>query len=459
MQKILIIGDRYSTCDAAVDACCSILEKYEIKKAYNKNEAATILQSNTVTLCVCDMSSGYSLVVDSFGDLTFQFPHIPFIAIVDPDQKLEKNVMDLGGAACLRSPLTPYDLKSVILQVTEHAVGGTLRGIALYSLLQMMENDETTCTLQVTSGTRSATIYLEDGVPATAETSAGLLNEEALYSALVWEEAAVVIHYYNRRRRREIEAPLMAIIIEAYKRQDDGSSLANNPQTAENSQLHLKNYSIQRDIISFETGATVRLELDATVPEIMCTIAGVTFNQFIILSPPKSLALLEEARQKKLEIALKYVHKGKLYWFRTRIIEEITFPTHLLFMEYPETIQYLEMRRAKRSTTFVPASLQCTSGTTLEGVLTDISRIGCQFASREEIATCRSDLDIDSDIEIITSIPGLEEKQRLRGKVKNIQKSQKAFQFGIYFDGLPEKIQGTLARYLASTEGTGSGKR
>ncbi len=98
--------------------------------------------------------------------------------------------------------------------------GGHLRGIQLPSFLQMMELEERTCTLQISTKGKTGQIYLSKGVPIGARIGP-LSGKPAAINMLTWENVEIEIDYAAFEMQPEIDKTLMGLIIESGHLVDD----------------------------------------------------------------------------------------------------------------------------------------------------------------------------------------------------------------------------------------------
>ncbi|MFO8048501.1 MAG: DUF4388 domain-containing protein, partial [Desulfosudaceae bacterium] len=100
-------------------------------------------------------------------------------------------------------------------------IGGVFQGISLASFLQMSEMEGASWTLKVTAGEQQeGRLYLRDGTLVAAAAEAGS-GEEAVYEILGWDNPTVEIDHPDLNITREIKQPLMHLLMEGARRQDE----------------------------------------------------------------------------------------------------------------------------------------------------------------------------------------------------------------------------------------------
>lgn len=451
MHKLLILEDRYSLKSNIVDICRSWSNDIEITIVSSEAEAVELLDKESIALAIIDLSSGYGLHAENLGGLTYRYPHVPCIAILDKQQDLDESVLGLGASNCLHLPISDEELRHQVDMLLNQSARGVFRGIYVHSLLQMFENDEITCTLKIAGEDESGIIYIENGIPVAAE-SEGLLNEDAMYSLVTWEDAVVEMHHYNGQRTHEIKQPLLSLIIDAFRIKDENQTQEKRKRPDNIVEKQIFSPAGKGNRIPLEIGAKLSLELNHLDFQVISTVVGMIPNRFILVTPPQPTKIFKDACEKENSIVVKFLYMGQLYMFNTSLKEELHSPENLIFLDYPPIIQYRELRRAGRATVFVPAALIYGEEPEVSGIINDISSIGCLFSAKTYRNLALPNFDIDSQIELTCSLPCIAEKRVLKGKVKNTKKSEDELQLGLQFDNLDDDIQKAITDYVQSIE-------
>ena len=451
MNDILILDDGLDGHPHIDTICREWSDEFVVHSAPDEESISHFIWEKQVKLIICDLSSGYGPQLDYLASLTHIFPYIPCIAIISKGQHLHKDVLNIGVTLCLEAPVNPEEMKKAIHQVLDEAHSGTVRGIPVHSLLQMLETEEKTCTLKIQGKDGVGLIYLNDGVAVAAETD-DHVNEEAMHSMLVWEDATVDILHFNSQRSSEIEQSLISIIMEAFRLKDERESQRDKPKENGQAKLELKQLSTSDNRLSLDVGARVQIEFSGLETHLVSSIVGMVTRQFIIVATPHPHAAVRESLKKDKNIVIKYLNMGRLCMFKTELIEEIESPHSLLFLKYPPIIHFHELRRAKRTNIYVPCGLQYGAKDILKGVLIDLSFVGCLFLTKSKGKSISPSLDIDSALKLSFKLPGAEQNQILTGKVKNIQKTTTEIRFGIEFIGLPNHLKEAIDSYVQTLE-------
>lgn len=451
MNNILILEDKLDDNPKLETICRKWSDDLQIYTVPHENKVSNYIWDKEINLILCDLSSGYGPQLDYLGSLTHLFPYIPCIAIISKGQHLHDDVLNIGAVLCLETPLNPEKLKETVDHVLDDTASGTVRGIPVHSLLQMLETEEKTCTLKVEGNEGTGYIYLDGGVAVAAEKE-DQVNEEAMYSILVWEDPKVDIIHFNRQRSDEIEQSLISIIMEAFRLKDERESQLEKPKDNGRAKSDLKQLSTTDNRLSLDVGAKVQMEFSALDTHLVSSIVGMVASKSIIVTTPHPHNAVRDALQDDKQIIIKYLNMGRLCMFKTQLIEEIESPHNLLFLEYPPIIHFHELRRAKRTNIYVPCGVKYGPDKILKGVLIDLSCIGCLFLTKSKGGTMLPNLDIDSNIKLSFKLPGSDQNQIINGNVKNLHKTTTELRIGLEFVGLQSNLKDAIDEYVQSLE-------
>ena len=451
MKKLLIIEDEYTQHEPIAGMCAALTNRIEIHNATNELQALKALHEQKIELIICDLSSGYGLRSDNLAGITYKYPYIPCPAVINEDQHLEADVLGLGVSACLTTPLEIPALRKQLQNLLRESTSGKVRGIPVHSLLQMFEGDEKTCTLKVESEGRTGYIYMAKGVPVAAETD-DHLNEDAIYAIVAWEDTIIDILHYNGQRSNEIGQSLLSLIIEAFRLKDERESLEEREQSPNKPKLQLQHVSTAGNSLAIEMGAKIKIEIEGVDAPLSSIMVGMIPNQYLLVTCPNPADIVERMEGEENKLVVKYLHLGRLCMFRTKVLEQIDSPRNLLFLEYPPVIHFHELRQAKRTSIFVPATLLCDDDREFSGVLIDLSSMGCLYHLKLRGSVQLPFLDIDTPVELRCLLPGIGEDQLLKGMVRNLKKSAAELRVGIQFMELSEALKETIDNYVFSVE-------
>lgn len=455
MKTIIIIENGNVEQESIADILKQRSENYELLFAHEEQAAFIIAEQANADLIIFDLSSLKDLQVDNLARMTSRFPYIPCIAIIDEEGEQAEAVLKSGVSQCLARPLNIDSLCRNIHDQVTLATSGQVRGIPIHSLLQMLESDEKTCTLKIETNDHKGLIFIEKGVVIGAETGEQE-DEDAIYSIITWENATVEIRYYNSRRQQTINKPLISLIMEGFRLKDERESLKEKQESQKKPKLELKHISTAGNRISLDIGSKIKMEFDNVDTPLVSTMVGMIPDEYLIVTTPTPFSIVNAALGTGNRIIIKYLHLGRLCMFKTQLLKAIEDPHHLLFLGYPPVIHYHELRRAKRTSIFIPCTLHLSKGPEFYGVLVDLSGLGCLCQIRAKGNAPLPPIDLDTKVHLRCLLPGLKEDQELTGIVKNIKKSSSETNIGLEFFGLQEYLREVIEKYVYSVESLAS---
>jgi len=413
--------------------------------------AANTLSGQQVDLFVYDLTIPGDNALERFSRLTYDFPCIPCIALTDDQNDKQNEAIEHGAGYCLKKPIDSSKFLRHVRELLDIGTRGTVKGIPIHSFLQMLESEEKTCTLQVNRKNDRGMLYVRKGILIGAETKS-LLNEEAAFLILTWEETTIEIRYFNCQRKRLIHKPLIAIIMEAFRLKNQRDKLRKVAAPATQHKLPLKHLSTRENSISLENGGEVKIEVPHIQTPLKSTMIGVFENQFFIITTPPSFSLMEKMISSERRVIIKYIQEGRLWMFKSQLLKTIDSPARLLFLEYPAVIHYHELRKTKRTTIFVPCTFRQQDEPELYGALIDLSTRGglCRIKNKRE--TNPPNVDVNNRIQLRCLLPGTKEEQKIDGIIRNLEKDRSSTRIGVEFENLQPHLIETIGKYLYSIE-------
>ncbi len=451
MKTIIVITTAEQTRQSVLSDCREWQENYSIIPANNEAEAVELVKENEVDLIICDMASRPGTRTRDLRTLTYTFPYIPCITIINPVELVAEDILQIGVSTCLEHPFKNEELYRWTTELLDIATSGTVKGLPVHSLLQMLEGEGKTCTLKVSGANNSGLIFLEKGIVVAAETSEQK-NEDAVYTIIAWENAVAEIKFYNSQRETEITKTLMSLIMEGFRLKDEKESLAAEQESQNKPRMALKHFSTAGRRLSLETGLKIKMELNGDSQPQTCNFVGMVPDKYLIVTKPQGFDLVNSGSSIDMRIVSKYLQMGRLCMFKTEVMTSLDEPDKLLFLDYPLVIHYHELRGAKRSAIFIPSTLQLPSGPKYNSVLLDLSNKGCLCQIRASKNKVLPNLDIGSKVFIYCLLPGVKEQQEFVGIVKNSKKSNSEIRIGIELIDLQEHSKETIERYLKSLD-------
>lgn len=184
--------------------------------------------------------------------------------------------------------------------------------------------------------------------------------------------------------------------------------------------------------IAVEIGTRLKLEVQGIELPLFSAVVGWESNKYIIIKSPEPLNRVEHKLFKGNELIVRYISEGTVYAFQTRMMETITKPLHLLFIEYPRIIEHHELREQKRTRCNILTKLVTTEGENV-GCIVDITRSGCRCLVQASKNVKLITFDPEETLVMHSIFPGSQHTVALNGQVKNIRRTRREIDLGISF--------------------------
>lgn len=226
MKTVLIVDDEKLFLASLTEGLASHGGEFQVVTAANGRQAVDIINSRPVDLVVTDLKMP---VMDGFQFLAhlmnenFNFPVIVMTAFGTPE--IENQIRDFQAFGYLEKPIDFQKLTEKISEGLSQTEGGHLKGISLFSFLQLLQMEQKTCLLKTRAKGREGTLAFYKGelFDAVYDNRTG---EEAALEIVCWEDAEIEIANIFKKVKRRIEKPLTNILMDAAKAKDESSLLS-----------------------------------------------------------------------------------------------------------------------------------------------------------------------------------------------------------------------------------------
>jgi c-di-GMP-binding flagellar brake protein YcgR len=202
-----------------------------------------------------------------------------------------------------------------------------------------------------------------------------------------------------------------------------------------------------------QIGTTLEIQIEKTDPRLTCELFAVEEGKFLIIkmSPFQSLQNATRLVHKGTSIAVRYMHEGTVFGFKSLILHFMVEPAKLIFIKYPDEIESYDLRVHKRIYCYLPANVRI-ADKAIEGTIIDISKEGCQFSVKNAKAENSLKLHVDNEISVSFQLPGVEKELIIAGEQKNIKKDRDSVSIGIKFSNMNIEVQEKLYDFLSKAE-------
>ncbi len=203
-------------------------------------------------------------------------------------------------------------------------------------------------------------------------------------------------------------------------------------------------------------GTPVQIEVDTADQKFNSFVVGILPDEFLILKTPVSSHLFSARTNLFIgnRVVVRFIMKGTIIGFKSSLIESVSNPTKLIFIQYPSEIFHHELRAKKRIECNLPLKAVF-EGKTYPGLLLDMNDQGCKFSMSASRVPSGFN-SVSGDIVVKFFMPGVEKELEILGIPKHIKNDEKKVYVGIQFNELTSEVTEIISRYLASFEAIGN---
>lgn len=231
MNRVLLVDDEISLLLSLKEGLSEFADQFVILTANSVQEALSILEQEEVDLVVTDLRmpdlDGFALL----AEMSANYPTIPAIVMTaHANPENEDKLRDMPDVGLIEKPVDFDALTQRILdRLNAPKEEGSISGISLPNFLELLEREEKTCLLQIsTPGDPSGLLLLNQGNIWNAVYE-DLRGEEALFAMLSKKDVRLNFLRLPRKKiKRRIHANLMALLLDWALKTDES-----NPVTPE----------------------------------------------------------------------------------------------------------------------------------------------------------------------------------------------------------------------------------
>ncbi len=203
--------------------------------------------------------------------------------------------------------------------------------------------------------------------------------------------------------------------------------------------------------ISLDIGTKIHLEIEGVAIALESYMVGMEPDSYIILKTPRPYPTIKQKLYQGNQCIVKYIFQGTVFAFQTKIIDSISEPFRLLFLEYPKIIQHHDLRDHRRIDCVIPARIAVKDEEKMAAVV-DVSKRGCRVQIQIYPGDRVPSIVINDEVALWAKFPGVEGDLEIHGRVRNIRKSRHEMVLGVVYQEIPRAAQQKIADYLLSVE-------
>ena len=223
MDKVLIVDDDYKVLRILWSRLQKYKDKFEVVLAYDGEEAMEVLHQNSISVVITDIVMPKIGGLELLAHIKESYPETPCFVITAYGTSEIKDKLSKSTVRIFNKPFLIDDLANAIIQVLEQDTpDGTLKGISVANFLQLIQMEEKTCFLEISStGNEKGLFYFKDGELYDA-VYGGLNGEEAAFKLLAFDNASIRFKKFSDDKIvRRISVSLMNLIMESQRLKDE----------------------------------------------------------------------------------------------------------------------------------------------------------------------------------------------------------------------------------------------
>ena len=203
---------------------------------------------------------------------------------------------------------------------------------------------------------------------------------------------------------------------------------------------------VTETLTSLGVGSKLSIAFNDTPEPIASFLIGLKINNYIIITIPDGLTRIRAKLFKENKIIIRYLYKGQIIAFASEIIDYITMPDHLIFINYPNKLTQKNIRETKRVECLIPAKTVL-GGIEFNLVVTDISIKGCGL--KVDVSGKPENIDIKKNQKLKIRSIYLSGKGEVEfsGIVKNHKHREDKLFVGLQFKDLNQDVQNYIKSY------------
>ena len=151
------------------------------------------------------------------------------------------------------------------------------------------------------------------------------------------------------------------------------------------------------------------------------------------------------------QLVLKYVHKGTIYGFRAAVHNAISSPAQLVFFDYPDVIEKIDLRRDPRHKCNIDGALHTTKGD-CECMIVNVSETGCKVSARAGTRDLLKATKVN-DTMVVSMNLGSYGMLKLPLVVRNISLGKGIIYLGSMYLDIRKDESGLIQKYLNKIQG------
>ena len=206
--------------------------------------------------------------------------------------------------------------------------------------------------------------------------------------------------------------------------------------------------SMGKQAIPIQLGVQLLMQLRQLSVRVPSKLVGLEHGKYLIVSIPSlSVTDIKAYFTHGKIVVARYIHEGSALGFESVVMGMIIQPVRLVFLNYPKSIQDMNLRKHRRSDCYLPAEI-VTDEDSNSGFILDISRGGCSFNCKSKTNIDVDTLSVGKKLTLKLAVPGFDGKLEIGCIIRNFRIDNANMIFGFQFDEIADEHKYKLYTYL-----------
>jgi len=205
--------------------------------------------------------------------------------------------------------------------------------------------------------------------------------------------------------------------------------------------------------LSLETGTRVIVSIDdlhGAEERIVADFVGMVHFEYLILRLPW-LPGIRTRLVEGISATVRLVSNGELCGFQSPVITHVAKPSLLIFLEYPETVEKLALRKHKRVQCVLPVNLNSSHGDA-NGAIIDLSLSGCRIVVDTNDRNSLKQIVLEDTIGLRVPLNPDGTLMSVKCVVRNVCSDANRMQLGLCFTGADKNFLAALENFMDTVD-------
>ncbi|MFV0347347.1 MAG: flagellar brake protein [Halodesulfovibrio sp.] len=197
--------------------------------------------------------------------------------------------------------------------------------------------------------------------------------------------------------------------------------------------------------LDIQLGTKMLMSLNGSEGKHGTELIGLNPYEYLILKMP----LVPGIRNRMMPgegLTIRYMFQGTIIGFKTHVINHISKPSSLVFVEFPDTLEQYELRSDKRLKCIIPTEVHSAHGVH-KAAIVDLSAGGCKICFEVKSSDAVRKLDSEEMLVIKSSL-FTGEDEMLSCVCRNVEIDKSTMTVGAAFSDLDPGVSRRLKEYI-----------